>query len=195
MAKFKIKENKLEIDKRITKLDEFVLETVGVVSKYAEYVIIGGYVSIFFGRARSTEDVDIFIRKIDFGKFSGMFEEFHSKNFEFSIEDKESLYYDYLDHGLPINVWRKNLPLLRLKIKFALKESQKKAFEGPFTAIFGIEKLIFAKVESQIAYKRYILQSEKDLEDARHLEIVFDGLSKELIQKYKKEFEHEFKHG
>lgn len=193
MAKFRIKGNKLKIDKKITKLDGFVLETVRIVSKYADYVIIGGYISIFFGRARATEDIDIFIKKIDFGRFSGMFDEFNSKGFEFNIEDKKALYNDYLAHGLPINVWRKNLPLLRLEIKFALKESQKKAFENPFTALFEGKQLMFAGIESQIAYKRYILKSEKDLEDARHLELVFEGLDKNLIQKYKKEFEYEFK--
>jgi len=192
MAKFRIRGNKLKIGKKITKLDEFVLETAGIANRYADYVIIGGYVSIFFGRARATEDVDIFIKKIDFGRFSGMFDEFTLKNFEFNIEDKEALYNDYLAHGLPVNVWRKNLPLLRLEIKFALKESQKKAFENPFTAFFKDKKLAFAQIESQIAYKRYILKSEKDLEDARHLELVFEGLDKNLVQKYKKEFEHEF---
>ena len=37
--------------------------------------------------------------------------------------------------------------------------------------------------------------TEKDLEDARHLELVFEGLDKELIQKYKNEFEYGLKHG
>jgi len=195
MAKFRIENNKLEIDKKITKLDEFVLETVGIVNRHAHNVIIGGYISIFFGRARATEDVDIFIEKIDYGSFSEMFDEFTSKNFEFNIEDKKSLHKDYLTHGLPVNVWRKNFPLLRLEIKFAIKESQKKAFEKPFSAIFGGKELVFARIESQIAYKRYILKSEKDLEDARHLEIVFGGLDKNLIQKYKKEFEYGLEHG
>ena len=195
MAKFKIKDNKLAIDKKITKLDEFVLETVGIASKYAEYVIIGGYASIFFGRARATEDVDIFIKKMDSERFSKMFDEFDSKKFEFTIENKKSLYDDYLSHGLPINVWRKNFPLLRLEIKFALKNSQIKAFANPFAVCFSDKKLKFAQIESQIAYKRYILKSEKDLEDARHLELVFEGLDKKLIQKYKKEFEYGLEHG
>lgn len=195
MAKFKVKNRKLVIDKKITKLDEFVLETVGIVSKYADYVIIGGYVSIFFGRARATEDIDVFIEEIDLRKFSKMFDEFNSKKFEFNIDDKKSLYYDYLSESLPINVWRKNFPLLRLEIRFALKKTQKSAFESAFTAIFSNKKLRFGQIESQIAYKRYILKSEKDLEDARHLELVFDDVNKELIQKYKKEFEYELEHG
>ena len=47
-------------------------------------------------------------------------------------------------------------------------------------------------IESQIAYKRYILKSEKDLEDARHLEIVFPKIDKEKVLYYKQFFEHEF---
>lgn len=195
MAKFRIKNNKLVIDKKITKLDEFVLETVGIAGRYADYVIIGGYVSIFFGRARATEDIDVFIEKIDFDKFSEMIDEFNHKKFEFNIDDKKSLYHDYLSESLPINVWRKNFPLLRLEIRFALKKTQKSAIESAFTAIFSNKKLRFGQIESQIAYKRYILKSEKDLEDARHLELVFEGLNQQLTQKYKKEFEYELEHG
>ena len=84
---------------------------------------------------------------------------------------------------------------MRLEIKFALKNSQILSFDNPFAAEFDGKKLKFAPVESQIAYKRYILKSEKDLEDARHLELVFEGLDKELIQKYKKEFEYGLRHG
>ena len=195
MVKFKINSGKLKIKKKITALDKFVLETVGIVSKYAEYAIIGGYVSIFFGRARSTEDVDIFIKKTNFNEFSKMAGEFNSKGFEFHIDDKKSLYFDYLAKRLPINVWRKNFPLLRLEIKIAFKKSQLEAFSNPVTVSFGGKKLTFAQIESQIAYKRYILKSEKDLEDARHLELVFKGISSKLIQRYKKEFEHELQHG
>ena len=195
MAKFKIIDNKVILHKEITMLDEFVIETIGIVANYTNYVIIGGYAAIFFGRARATEDIDIFIQKLSFEDFSEMYDEFLRKGFEFTIEDKKSLYYDYLLGRLPINVWRKNLPLLRLEIKIPFKESQKKAFVKPVTVNFGNYALVFAQFESQIAYKRYILKSEKDLEDARHLELVFDGLDSALIQEYKKEFEYSFTHG
>ena len=195
MARFIVKNNKLRITKKITKLDKFVIDTVGIASKYADYVIISGYVSIFFGRARATEDIDVFIKDMVFNKFSRMFDNFSSKKFDFTIQNKKSLYYDYLKNGLPINVWRRNFPLLRLEMKLASKKSHKQAFLKPVTVIFDGKKLKFTRIESQIAYKRYILKSEKDLEDARHLELVFGGLDNKLIQKYKKKFEYWMEHG
>ncbi len=195
MAKFEVKNNEIKIDKEITKLDEFVLSTLAIVKKYANYAIIGGYIAIFFGRARATEDIDIFLEKIDFQKFSKMADDFHSKGFELTVENKKSLYYEYLEKAVPISVWRKNFPLLRLEMKFALKPSQKEVLENPISIKFMDKKLLFGPLESQIAYKRYILKSEKDLEDARHLELVFEGINQDLIKKYKKQFEYEMDHG
>lgn len=50
-----------------------------------------------------------------------------------------------------------------------------------------------AGIEGQIAYKRYIAKSEKDLADARHLEMVFEHADKKKISEYRKLFEAEFK--
>ena len=46
--------------------------------------------------------------------------------------------------------------------------------------------IIISSLERQIAFKRYYLMSDKDLEDAKHVEEVFKGhIDVEKIKKYK----------
>lgn len=191
MVKFRITNNKLKIDKKTTKLDEFALEVIEIIKKYTNYVIISGYVSIFFGRSRATEDIDMFIEGLSYEKFLEMYQEFTAKGFEFTIDDPAELYHSYLMKGTAINIWRKGFPLLRMEIKLARKPGQKMVLKNPVRVSFGDKEILFGQIESQIAYKRYISASEKDLEDARHLEIVFEGLEKEKIKYYKNIFEKE----
>ena len=191
MTQFKLINKELIIDKKITKLDQFAFDVIEIIQKYTEYVIISGYVSIFFGRARATEDIDMFIKDLPYELFLKMYNEFTNKGFEFTIENPSELYNLYLKEGLAINIWRKDLPLLRMEIKIAKKLSQRISFNNAITVKINDKKIRFSDIESQIAYKRYIAKSEKDLEDARHLEIVFEDLDKEKIKYYKELFEKE----
>lgn len=192
MVQFKVINNTVTLDKEITKLDEFVLEIISLIKKYADYVIISGYISIFFGRARGTEDVDMFIKNLSLDSFKELYKELVNLGYDWTIEDPDALYNDYLKSGLPINVWKRNFPLLRMEIKWASKPSQIIAFEDKITVKFKGYELLMSNIESQIAYKRYIAKSEKDLADARHLEVVFQDINQEKIKEYKKLFEREF---
>ena len=54
----------------------------------------------------------------------------------------------------------------------------------------GIIKV--SSLERQIAFKRYYLKSDKDIEDARHIELVFkENINKEKIKKCKELIEFE----
>jgi len=192
VVKFKILGGVVNVDKEITKLDEFTLEVIDIIKKHADYLIISGYVAIFFGRSRATEDVDIFIKDLSFEKFNEMYNEFIKNGYELTIDNAKGLYYDYLKERLPVNVWRKNFPLLRVEIKLAVKPTQLAAFNDRIIAKFKDKELVMSDIESQIAYKRYIARSDKDLADAKHLELVFEGLSEYKIQRYRKIFEAEF---
>ncbi|MEM2131364.1 MAG: hypothetical protein QXR96_02490, partial [Candidatus Woesearchaeota archaeon] len=185
--------NSIEINKELNELDLFVINLIKIIEKYTKYVLISGYVSIFFGRARSTEDVDMFIEKLAYQNFKKMFNELKSNGYELTEDEPESLYKDYLLDGLSINVWQKDFALLRMEIKIAKTRTQKEQLENPLIVILNEKyKLFFSQIESQIAYKRTIAKSEKDLKDARHLEIVFDNLDKNKIEKYSKLFLEEF---
>lgn len=192
MTEFQVIDNTISINKHITELDLFVLDITKTIEKYANYVIINGYVSIFFGRARATEDVDMFLEQIPFDQFLKIYNEMISKGYEFTEDDPNTLYNDYLKEGISINIWKKENQLIRMEVKFALKRTQKMALQNKIKVNFGQYTIFIGNIEAQIAYKRFIAKSEKDLEDARHLEIVFKNLNKERINYYKEVFEAEF---
>ncbi len=192
MAEFEVKNKELHIKKQLTKLDLFVIDALNIISKYADYVLISGYVSIFFGRARGTEDVDIFIGDISKDRFNEFYAEATDKGYEFNIENSSELYNEYLQDDLSINMWKKGLYLIRIEIKIAKKQSQKMALIDKIKVFYNDGFLFFSPIEYQIAYKKNILKSDKDLEDARHLEIVFKNINKELIDNYTKIVIEEF---
>lgn len=192
MTKFRVIDNNIILDKEVTKLDKFAFDVIKIVERYTDYVIISGYVSIFFGRNRATEDIDMFIEQIDFNTFEKLYNDLVNSGFEFNISNVNDLYYDYLLEGTSVNVWRNDKPNLMMEIKFAKKFTQKLQLKQPIIANFAGHKIKFAQIEGQIAYKLYIAKSQKDMEDARHLEIVFEGLDKEKIKYYKYLFEKEF---
>ncbi|MBU0757483.1 MAG: hypothetical protein KKF44_05430 [Nanoarchaeota archaeon] len=189
MTNFKINNRQVSINKELTELDMFVLDLIDTIERIGKYCIISGYVSIFFGRARATEDIDLFLEKITFENFKKLYADIIIKGYEFTEEDPERLYYEYLSKAVPINIWKKDFPLLRLEVKFALKLSQKIVLNKPLVINLN-EKyiLMFSGIEEQIAYKRYIAKSQKDQEDARHLEIVFQEIDLEKIANFKRLF-------
>ena len=185
MAEFEVVKNELRIKKHLTKLDLFVIDTLKIISKYTEYVVISGYVSIFFGRARATEDVDIFIGDISWENFRKLCEEATSKGYEFNVDNAAELYKEYFWSEIPINLWEKDLPLMRIEMKIAEKSSQKKILREKIKVFYNGGFLYFSPIEYQSVFKRYFLKSDKDLEDARHLEVVFKNLDKGKIESYK----------
>ena len=48
--------------KVVTALDRFVASATEIIGRYTGYVIVSRYVAILFGRARGTEDIDLFQR-------------------------------------------------------------------------------------------------------------------------------------
>lgn len=191
MVKFKVIDGVVNVDKEITKLDEFTLGVLDIVKKYADYLIISGYVSIFFGRARATEDVDIFIKNLPYAAFKQLYDESVNKGYEWTIDNSHELYFEYLKNKTPVCIWRKSFPLLRIEMKIATKPSQLIQFQDRIAVKFKGNEFFMANIESQIAYKRYIAKSDKDLADARHLELVFEQIDQAKIGHYRKLFEAE----
>jgi predicted nucleotidyltransferase len=64
-----LNEKTILLEKELNELDKFLLNFVGILEKYFEYVVVSGYVSILFGRSRATEDIDILVKEINKKKF------------------------------------------------------------------------------------------------------------------------------
>lgn len=116
MAAFRVEEGIARIDKAVTKLDEFALKLLGFVREATDYVIISGYVSIFFGRARGSEDIDIFIKDLSYARFKRLYADTVVAGYEWTVTNPKALYHDYLQKGLPVSVWEKDFPLLWIEM-------------------------------------------------------------------------------
>lgn len=72
-----------------------------------------------------------------------------------------------------------------MEVKFARKLVDVKSLSENLKVITPFGHVYVSYLEPQIAFKRACLGSDKDLEDARHLEQVFEGkIDKEKIKNY-----------
>ena len=73
------------------------------------------------------------------------------------------------------------------KVKFAMTDLDKQSFLGSLTVITPLGNLKISSLERQIAFKRYYLKSDKDIEDAKHIENIFKGhINTEMVKEYQK---------
>ncbi len=180
----------LHLDKVLNELDLFVLDFISIVEKYVDYVIISGYVSILLGRSRATEDIDIFIRPFSKEQFLKFYADLlHHKYWCLNGEDQDELF-AYLQEGLALRFAQHQQTIPNFEVKFTKKYLDEASFTDRITVQTDKGNLFISSLERQIAFKRYYLKSEKDLEDANHIEKVFkDYINSSLVSLYKNEIE------
>ncbi|HIH15334.1 MAG TPA: hypothetical protein HA360_00130 [Nanoarchaeota archaeon] len=164
-------------------LKTFCEHFCSIVDKYCKYIIVSGYVAIASGRSRGTEDIDMIIEHIPLETFRKLHEELLKENF-ICVQDLEAeeLYKDYLEEKTSIRYHKKEQYLPEMEIKFAknpLDNYQIKTRQKiPFTQV----DVWFSSIEMNIAFKEEYLKSEKDLEDAKHLRLIYkDQIDEEKI--------------
>ncbi len=180
----KINENTLKLNKEINDLDRFVFDFVDVLKKYTDYIIISGFISILFGRSRGTEDVDIIIPKVGKNEWikinKELFEKFDCLNCNTADE-----VYSYLSDGLSVRFARKGEIIPNMELKFAKYDIDYLSLKNKVKVLINDRELFMGPIELQIVYKKKILKSDKDLEDAKHLGIVLkDLINREKIKYY-----------
>lgn len=181
---------KIRLDRIITALDSFVLEAIRLISKYSEYVIVSGYVSILFGRTRTTEDIDVVIPGMPVSKFKTFFRELEKAGYWSINAPSEKANYELLKSRHSMRIAKKGELVPNIELKFAKDELDRTSLRDALTVILKEGELKISPLELQIAYKEKILRSEKDLEDANHLFEVFKGnLNLSLLEKYRLELE------
>ena len=186
------------LNRNISNLDKFALDFTQILEKYTDYVIISGYVAILLGRGRATEDIDIFIKPISKEAFSNFHKELRDNNFWCLNAEDDNEIYAYLKDGLAVRFSRKNNPMPNFEVKFPKREVDQETFNDFITVKLPKGSLKISSLERQIAFKRYYLESEKDVEDALHIEEIFRAKLdyekinklKEIIDKIKEEEEN-----
>lgn len=182
--------NKRIIDNR-TILDKFVEDFCRIIDKYAKYIVCSGFVAIAHGRSRGTEDIDMIIERISIEDFLRLHNELINNKFIcIQSNDPIRIYNDYLENGISVRyVWNKTgyFPP-EMEVKFAKdrldNEQLKERVKLPLTEL----DIYFSPIEYNIAFKEELLKSDKDLEDARHLRIIYEEtISEDKINKIKQD--------
>ncbi|MBN2014387.1 MAG: hypothetical protein JW778_04335 [Candidatus Altiarchaeota archaeon] len=178
-----------------TLLDEFTEDFTKILEKHCKYIIVSGFVAIAHGRSRGTEDIDVVIERITREEFTELYHDLEKGGFECIQPGKpEKVYDEYLTENSSIRFVKKGkfIPEMELKLaKDALDEYQLKTrTKIPLTGL----DVYFSSIEANIAFKEEHLKSDKDLEDAKHLRIIYsEKLDEHEIQKIKKINNHTLK--
>jgi len=189
---YEFKNNTLKFNRILSDLDKFVLKFVGILERQKiKYVIISGYVSILFGRSRATEDVDMYVEKFNFEKFKELSKVLEESGFWFINSDDEEELFGMLKDNLSVRIAEKDKVIPNIEMKFPKKDTDFLSLNQPLQVELNRNILLTSPLELQVAYK-FLLGSEKDIEDALHIyntfkEILDRKLMKELMKKLKVE--------
>lgn len=181
----KYSEEEIEFEKNLNDLDKFTINFCSVLNKLKiKYVVVSGYVSILFGRNRSSEDIDLIIEKISLKKFRELWEKLN-KNFECIIsENCEDAYKNYFNRGYSLRFSEKGKFVPNIEVKFPKTELDKWTLNNRIKVLVNERLLFISKIEVQIPFKLF-LGSEKDIEDARYLyEIFSDKIDRGLMKEF-----------
>ena len=179
-----------KVDDR-TILDKFVEDFVRVVEGYCKYIVVSGFVAIAHGRSRGTEDIDMIIERISKEKFAELHNDLKKAGFEcIQSENNAVIYNDYLEKDISVRYVRKGEMLPEMEVKFVKDELDEYQLETRKKLDFTGLDVYFSSVEMNIAFKEELLKSDKDIEDARHLRIIYKGeLDEAEIEKIKKKIQ------
>ncbi len=155
-------------------LKEFCEKFCTIVERHCKYIIVSGYLAIASGRSRATQDIDMIIPKISKHAFVALHNDLVKEGFSCVQGDKPEEIYDlYLAENTSIRYLYGNefLPEMEVKLAKDLLDNIQIQTQAkiPLTNV----DVWFGSVEMGIAFKEEYLKSEKDMEDARHLRIVF----------------------
>ncbi|PIN88050.1 hypothetical protein COV12_00560 [Candidatus Woesearchaeota archaeon CG10_big_fil_rev_8_21_14_0_10_32_24] len=154
-------------------LDKFCEEFCKIVEKHTKYIIVSGFLVIASGRTRGTEDIDMIIKKLNQEEFKVLFDDLIKNGFVCMQSSQPDVIYEYLQNNTSVRFTWKDKPLPEMEVKFVkdlLDEHQiNTRIKIPLTGL----DIWFSNININIAFKEELLKSPKDMEDAKHLRIVF----------------------
>jgi hypothetical protein len=176
-------------NKTISELDTFVLDFLRVLKAYTDYVIVSGYVTILFGRARGTEDVDIIIEKMDRGMFERFFNDLTERNYWFLNSDDQNDLFNMLNENLAVRIAKSGEIIPNIELKFVKDYFDNFSLKNALKVMIGDHEMKISPIELQIPYKLY-LSGDKDIEDAIYLyEIFKETIDRKTLKNFLKEFD------
>ncbi|MGQ4892928.1 MAG: hypothetical protein ACP6IP_10680 [Candidatus Njordarchaeia archaeon] len=188
MSDFVIKNGEIIFSKVLSKLDEFALEACRFISNFFDYVIVGGYVAILFGRSRGTEDIDIIImeksQKLNLSEVEKFYKTLDQEGYWVFNATNPRSGFEMLLEGLGLRIAKKRKVVPNIELKLARKPLDYESFQNKLQVHLDGGSLNVGNLELNIAFKFY-LGSVKDIEDAVYLYCLFsDFLNFGKILKY-----------
>jgi hypothetical protein len=154
-------------------LDAFCIDFADVVQQHTDYIVVSGFVAISSGRARGTEDIDMIIRLLSQDAFTALHEALVAGGFVCMQSADAAEIFTYLADNLSVRYTRKNTFLPEMELKFAKDELDEYQLATKTKLELTGLPLWFSNINVNVAFKEYYLKSDKDIEDARHLRIVY----------------------
>lgn len=174
------------LDRELSLLDRFVIDFCRLLDNY---VLVSGYVSILFGRSRSTEDVDLLVDELPFSEFQKLWVKIYDNGFEcVTTNNLKEAYQSLQNHNIRFS--RKGVAVPNMEFKQAKNDIDEYSLRNKIAVKIRNKTLFVSPIEMQIAYKLFLaadgtdeeLISDKDIEDARHLYKVFlEKINKEEL--------------
>jgi hypothetical protein len=159
-------------EKKLSELDKFVKDFIPILRNYVDYVIVSGYIAILFGRNRASEDVDIIIEKPDYYKFEKLWDDINTQYECINAFNPQEAYYEFLKNNTPIRFSKKNCFIPNFEMKLPKIELDNWTLKERKKVVVNNYELFIAPIELEIPYKLF-LGSDKDIEDARFLYVLF----------------------
>jgi hypothetical protein len=162
-------ERKLSFEKELTIYDELALKFSNILNQNGiEYIFVSGYVAILFGRSRTSEDIDLLVKRISYEKFRELWIILESDFYCHNTSNPKTAYNDYLENKLALRFSIKDTVIPNVEFKWIYTQQQRRVFDNSLEVILNNNTMKIGSLETQIAYKLY-LGTEKDIEDARYL--------------------------
>lgn len=173
MAGIELRDETLVVDREPNQLDALAIEFSRLLDRFdIEHVYIAGYVSILAGRARSTDDIDVLIERLDDATAGALVETLVDSGYWGPAMPLSSMA-EMLEHGDNIWVAPDDQITPHLEVKYPHDEFDRGSLDNAITARVGGEEIPIGPLELQIAYKLY-LGTQTDIEDAVHLFTLFE---------------------
>ena len=176
-------------NKTLSELDTFVIDFLSVLKAYTNYVIVSDYVTILFGRARGTEDVDIIIEKMDRGMFERFFNDLTERNYWFLNSDDRNYLFNMLNENLAVRIAKSAEIIPNIELKFVKDYFDNFSIKNSLKVMIGDREMKISPIELQIPYKLY-LSGDKDIEDAIYLyELFKETIDRKTMKNFLEEFD------
>lgn len=167
-------------------LDKFTVNFCYIIEKYCKYIIVSGFLAIVSGRSRSTEDIDMIIERINYDLFKKIHLDLVKNGFVCMQSDNSKEIYDYLKDNLSVRYTYKNKILPEMEVKFSKDELDEYQLNNRVKIDLTGLDIWFSSVNINIAFKEEYLRSQKDIEDAKHLRLVYlDVIDEDKINEIK----------